>query len=80
MLAKDKVCGSLDVRFCVELSAGLSENGVLKTEEFAGVVALVLFGMMLVWMCEQGVRVFFVQQLRHSEQELVRRFHKCLRD
>jgi hypothetical protein len=47
MLAKDKVCSSLDVGFCVDLSTGLSENGVLETEEFAGVVALVLFEMVL---------------------------------
>jgi hypothetical protein len=43
VLTKDEICGAFDVGFCEELGAGLSEDCVLETEEFAGVVALVLF-------------------------------------
>lgn len=43
MLTKDEVCGAFDVGFCVELGAGLGEDGVLVAQEFAGVVALVLW-------------------------------------
>jgi hypothetical protein len=43
VLTENEICGAFDVGFCEELGAGLREDGVLETEEFAGVVALVLF-------------------------------------
>lgn len=54
MLAKDKVCSALDVGFCEELSAGLSEDCVLETEEFAGVVTLVLLDIVSAYVERRG--------------------------
>ena len=42
VLAEDEVGCAFDVGFCVELCAGLGEEGVLVAFEGAGVVALVL--------------------------------------
>lgn len=41
-LAEDEIRGAFDVRLCVELGAGLREEGVLVAEQGAGVVALLL--------------------------------------
>lgn len=42
MLTKDEIRSSFNVGFCKELSTSLSEDGVLETDKFAGVVTLVL--------------------------------------